>query len=111
MGSPPSRLLPTDIEKSTFLLEAMVWGPGSPSLVVARSQSILRGQYIGLGMFWSNRIRLRTNKFFRTASGNMIYIEHTTDFEFYSATSKGAIQGYGYQFAESTELHFLLVIG
>jgi rhamnogalacturonan hydrolase len=31
----------------------------------------------------------------------MIYIEHTTDFEFYSANSKGAIQGYGYQFAES----------
>jgi hypothetical protein len=38
---------------------------------------------------------------FRTAGGNMIYIEHTTDFEFYSGTSKGAIQGYGYQFAES----------
>lgn len=33
-----------------------------------------------------------------TAGGNMIYIEHTTDFEFYSANSAGAIQGYGYQF-------------
>lgn len=33
-----------------------------------------------------------------TASGNMIFIEHTTDFEFYSANSKGAIQGYGYEF-------------
>ncbi|PQE28691.1 rhamnogalacturonase a protein [Rutstroemia sp. NJR-2017a WRK4] len=33
-----------------------------------------------------------------TASGNMIFIEHTTDFEFYSGNSKGAIQGYGYVF-------------
>ncbi|CAN8103975.1 unnamed protein product [Discula destructiva] len=33
-----------------------------------------------------------------TASGNMIYIEHTTDFELYSANSAGAVQGYGYQF-------------
>lgn len=33
-----------------------------------------------------------------TAGGNMFFIEHTTDFEFYSANSKGAIQGYGYEF-------------
>ncbi|TVY17904.1 putative rhamnogalacturonase B [Lachnellula arida] len=33
-----------------------------------------------------------------TASGNMIFIEHTTDFEFFSSTSAGAIQGYGYVF-------------
>ncbi|KAH8800026.1 pectin lyase fold/virulence factor [Hyaloscypha sp. PMI_1271] len=33
-----------------------------------------------------------------TAGGNMIFIEHTTDFEFYSSTSKGAVQGYGYVF-------------
>jgi len=33
-----------------------------------------------------------------TASGNMIFIEHTTDFEMYSSTSEGAIQGYGYVF-------------
>ncbi|EPE07018.1 glycoside hydrolase family 28 protein [Ophiostoma piceae UAMH 11346] len=33
-----------------------------------------------------------------TSSGNMFFIEHTTDFEFYSGNSKGAIQGYGYQF-------------
>lgn len=38
-----------------------------------------------------------------TADGNMIYIEHTTDFEFYSANSAGAIQGYGYQFHEDDE--------
>lgn len=31
-------------------------------------------------------------------SGNMFMIEHSTDFEFYSASSKGAIQGYGYEF-------------
>jgi rhamnogalacturonan hydrolase len=34
----------------------------------------------------------------RTGSGNMFMIEHTTDFELYSSTSKGAIQGYGYTF-------------
>lgn len=28
----------------------------------------------------------------------MIFVEHTTDFEFYSGNSKGAIQGYGYVF-------------
>jgi rhamnogalacturonan hydrolase len=33
-----------------------------------------------------------------TAGGNMIFIEHTTDFEMYSSTSKGALQGYGYVF-------------
>lgn len=33
-----------------------------------------------------------------TDSGNMFAIENTSDFEFYSATSKGAIQGYGYEF-------------
>lgn len=35
-----------------------------------------------------------------TDSGNMIAIESTTDFEFYSSNGKGAIQGYGYQFLE-----------
>lgn len=33
-----------------------------------------------------------------TDSGNMFSIENTSDFEFYSATAKGAIQGYGYEF-------------
>lgn len=31
----------------------------------------------------------------------MIFIEHTTDFEMYSSTSSGAIQGYGYTFHTS----------
>lgn len=31
----------------------------------------------------------------------MIFIENTTDFEMYSSTSKGAIQGYGYQVGHS----------
>ncbi|EED17175.1 extracellular rhamnogalacturonase, putative [Talaromyces stipitatus ATCC 10500] len=35
-----------------------------------------------------------------TAGGNMIYIEHSTDFEIYSSRGTGAIQGYGYQFHE-----------
>ncbi|QKX61808.1 uncharacterized protein TRUGW13939_08964 [Talaromyces rugulosus] len=33
-----------------------------------------------------------------TAGGNMIYIEHSTDFEIYSSRGEGAVQGYGYQF-------------
>lgn len=35
-----------------------------------------------------------------TAGGNMILIEHATDFEFFSRTSHGAMQGYGYQLQE-----------
>ncbi|KKY18414.1 putative rhamnogalacturonase a [Phaeomoniella chlamydospora] len=38
-----------------------------------------------------------------TSSGNMIYIEHSTDFELYSSNGKGAMQGYGYQFHENGE--------
>ena len=38
-----------------------------------------------------------------TAGGNMIYIEHSTDFEIYSSRGEGAIQGYGYQFHEQGE--------
>ncbi|CAI7602734.1 unnamed protein product [Penicillium glandicola] len=33
-----------------------------------------------------------------TDGGNMIFIEHTTDFELFSSTSEGAVQGYGYEF-------------
>lgn len=33
-----------------------------------------------------------------TAGGNMIAISNTDDFEFFSGNSKGALQGYGYQF-------------
>ena len=36
-----------------------------------------------------------------TGAGNMIFVEHTTDFEMYSSTSKGAVQGYGYEFHKS----------
>lgn len=38
-----------------------------------------------------------------TAGGNMIFIEHSTDFEIYSSRGSGAIQGYGYQFHEQGE--------
>jgi rhamnogalacturonan hydrolase len=31
----------------------------------------------------------------------MFMFEHISDFEFYSSTSKGAIQGYGYEFHKS----------
>lgn len=46
----------------------------------------------------------------------MFFIEHTTDFEFYSGNSKGAIQGHGYvfhkgQYLFSTSVHiFILMI-
>lgn len=33
-----------------------------------------------------------------TDGGNMIFIEHTTDFELFSSTSEGAVQGWGYEF-------------
>ncbi|MCJ1324566.1 hypothetical protein MMC10_001228 [Thelotrema lepadinum] len=33
-----------------------------------------------------------------TAGGHMIIVENAKDFEFFSQTSKGAMQGYGYQF-------------
>jgi hypothetical protein len=45
-------------------------------------------------------------EYISTASGNMILIEHSTDFELYSSTSKGAIQGYGYTFHSCKFSHF-----
>ncbi|KAL3479048.1 pectin lyase fold/virulence factor [Aspergillus californicus] len=33
-----------------------------------------------------------------TDGGNMIMVKHTSDFEFFSSTSEGAFQGYGYEF-------------
>jgi rhamnogalacturonan hydrolase len=42
----------------------------------------------------------------RTGGGNMIFVGSTSDFEMYSSTSKGAMQGYGYTFHTSTTLFF-----
>lgn len=39
-----------------------------------------------------------------TDAGNMIFIEHTSDFELFSTTSKGAIQGHGYEFHKDGSL-------
>ena len=39
-----------------------------------------------------------------TAGGNMIFIEHTSDFELFSSTGKGAFQGNGYIFHQSGSL-------
>ncbi|KAJ6032902.1 uncharacterized protein N7446_008805 [Penicillium canescens] len=36
-----------------------------------------------------------------TDGGNMIMVKHTTNFEMFSSTSKGAIQGLGYEFHKS----------
>lgn len=43
---------------------------------------------------------------YRTGSdgGNMIFIEHTSDFELFSSNSKGAVQGYGYEFHKDGSL-------
>jgi rhamnogalacturonan hydrolase len=41
-----------------------------------------------------------------TAGGNMIAVQRTDDFEFYSGNSKGAVQGYGYEF--HTRMYLLL---
>jgi rhamnogalacturonan hydrolase len=38
------------------------------------------------------------------AGGNMIFIEHATDFELFSSTSKGAIQGNGYLYHQQVSL-------
>lgn len=38
-----------------------------------------------------------------TAGGNMIFIEHTDDFEMFSSTGEGAVQGYGYEFHKNGE--------
>ncbi|KXT01866.1 hypothetical protein AC578_2163 [Pseudocercospora eumusae] len=38
-----------------------------------------------------------------TDGGNMIFIEHTSDFELFSSTGAGAIQGYGYEFHKDGE--------
>jgi hypothetical protein len=39
-----------------------------------------------------------------TEEGNMIFIEHTSDFELFSTTSKGAIQGHGFEFHKDGSL-------
>ncbi|EYE94172.1 putative extracellular rhamnogalacturonase [Aspergillus ruber CBS 135680] len=43
---------------------------------------------------------------YRTGSdgGNMFIIEHSSDFEFFSSTSKGAVQGSGYEFHKEGSL-------
>jgi rhamnogalacturonan hydrolase len=43
----------------------------------------------------------KTQPEFRQNGGNIIYLDHTNDFEMYSSRSEGAIQGYGYEFHAS----------
>ncbi|KAK4542302.1 hypothetical protein LTR36_006955 [Oleoguttula mirabilis] len=52
------------------------------------------------GSAWAINLEGTIERTGTTASGNMIAIESTTDFEFYSSNGKGAIQGYGYEFLE-----------
>ncbi|PSK36693.1 hypothetical protein B9Z65_1876 [Elsinoe australis] len=39
-----------------------------------------------------------------TAKGNMIFVQHTSDFEFFSSTGKGAVQGNGYVFHKTGDI-------
>jgi len=39
-----------------------------------------------------------------TAGGNMIFIEHGSDFELFSSTGQGAVQGFGYVFHQEGSL-------
>lgn len=56
----------------------------------------LTGSFTGLGRSYSKIVGLA--KVLSTSNGNMIYVGSSNDFEMYSSTSKGAIQGYGYVF-------------
>lgn len=39
-----------------------------------------------------------------TDGGNMIFIEHTSDFELFSSTSKGAVQGFGWEYHDDGDI-------
>lgn len=53
------------------------------------------------GSAWAINLEGTIERAGSTASGNMIAIESSTDFEFYSSNGEGAIQGYGYKFLET----------
>lgn len=42
-----------------------------------------------------------------TDGGNMLFFQHMQDFEMYSSNSKGAIQGYGYEFHKSLSTNLM----
>lgn len=65
--------------------------------------------FTALGMASSQERVSLANDLTRTDSGNMIMIEHTTDFEMYSSTSAGAIQGYGYEFHSGRPCEILII--
>ena len=50
------------------------------------------------GTAWAINLEGTIERAGSTASGNMIAVTDSTDFEFYSSNGKGAIQGYGYEF-------------
>ncbi len=91
-----------DIEKSISQSEAMDLLPGLLWVVEMLSPSILRVLSTELGKSvprWY--IGIYSNQtWYSTDDGNMILVESTTDFECYSGNFQGAIQGYGYEFAE-----------
>lgn len=77
----------------------------SGGVVYIPSGNYALGSFVTLSGGQSTAIRLdgiiyRTG----TGGGNMIFIEHTSDFELFSATSKGAVQGLGYQFHQKGSL-------
>lgn len=63
------------------------------------------GSWVTLTGGKSTAIRM-DGTIYRTGSdgGNMIFVEHTSDFELFSSNSKGAVQGYGYEFHKDGSL-------
>lgn len=59
------------------------------------------GSSIGLGARILKPFSMFADVRIRTTHGNMFMIKQSDDFEMYSSTSKGAIQGYGYEFHKS----------
>lgn len=70
-------------------------------LVLIPTGNYSLNSYISLngGTSWALQLDgLISRSLNQTASGNMILVEHAQDFELFSSTSKGAVQGNGYQF-------------
>ena len=76
--------------------ECVLKNSGSTLYVPAGDYNMQTWQTLDGGSKWAFRL---DGTIYRTSTtgGNMIVIENADDFEFYSANSAGAIQGYGYQ--------------
>ncbi|KAG8628161.1 hypothetical protein KVT40_004034 [Elsinoe batatas] len=68
-------------------------------IVVIPAGNYALGTWVNLsgGAGWALQLDGVLNRI-GTAGGNMIFVQHTSDFEFFSSTGKGAVQGNGYVF-------------